>query len=106
MGEIFKSERPPIPFFFTGERFTSAAVGQIEIEHMHRYLFARDLCRRKDVLDVASGEGYGTALLAQVARRVVGIEIEPTVVAHAQKTYSRDNLHYVVGDARSLPIAD
>ena len=59
MGEIFRQESPAQPLEFTGERWTTAAHGQIEIEHLHRYLLARDWCRGKDVLDIASGEGYG-----------------------------------------------
>lgn len=106
MGEIFKYERSQVPLAFTGERFTTAVKGQIEVEHLHRYMQARGLCRNRDVLDVASGEGYGSALLAQVARRVVGVEIDPLVVAHANLAYNRDNLSYIVGDARRIPLLD
>src|SRR5512135_1818798 len=91
MGEIFAAESPPVPLEFTGERMTSAARGQIEYEHLHRYCFARLLCRGKDVVDVASGEGYGTALLAQVARSVVGIDFAADAVRHAAGAYRRPN---------------
>ena len=69
----FPRESAPHPEVFTGERMTSAMAGQIAIEHYHRYLFARSFCLGKDVVDVASGEGYGSAQLAQVARSVIGI---------------------------------
>ena len=91
---------------FTGERLTSEYGGQTQIEHLHRYLLAREWCRGKDVLDVASGEGYGTALLAQVARSAVGIEISPEAVAHASGAYCADNINFVAGDARNLPCPD
>jgi SAM-dependent methyltransferase len=91
---------------FTGERLTSAYGGQTEIEHLHRYLLARELCREKDILDVASGEGYGTALLAQVARTATGIEIAQDAVEHAVASYSRPNLRYHQGDARTLRLPD
>jgi hypothetical protein len=58
------------------------------------------------VLDVASGEGYGTALLAQVARKAVGVEIALEVVDHASGAYKADNLSFLAGDARALPCAD
>src|SRR4051794_1754714 len=106
MGEIITRPTPLVPMPFTGERLTSDYSGQTEIEHLHRYLLAREWCRDKDILDVASGEGYGTALLAQVARSAVGVEIASDAVAHASSSYIRENLHYVQGDARSLPIAD
>ena len=35
----------------------ACADGQVQIEHYHRYLFARSLVAGLDVLDVASGEG-------------------------------------------------
>ena len=106
MGEIIKWPRPSTPLRFTGERLTTAYGGQTEIEHLHRYLVAREWCRDKDVLDVASGEGYGTALLAQVARSAVGVEIAPEAVDHAREAYKTNNLSFVVGDARSLPSPD
>jgi SAM-dependent methyltransferase len=106
MGEIIKWPKPSTPLRFTGERLTTAYGGQTEIEHLHRYLVAREWCRDKDVLDVASGEGYGTALLAQVARRAVGVEIASEAVDHASEAYRTNNLSFVVGDARSLPCPD
>jgi ubiquinone/menaquinone biosynthesis C-methylase UbiE len=104
MGEIFKYERSAAPLEFTGERLTTAVGGQVELEHIHRYLMARTLCRGKDVLDIASGEGYGAAILAQVARSVVGVDIDHAAVAHAAESYQRPNLRFVRGDARRIPL--
>ncbi len=106
MGDIFRREAATNPEPFTGERLTSALDGQTQIEHYHRYLFARSLCAGLDVLDVASGEGYGSAQLAQVARSVVGVEYSETTVRSAIANFARPNLRYVQGDARSLPLAD
>ena len=105
MGEIFSWKRAAHALDFTGERWTSAVGGRIEFEHLHRYLFARDLCHGKDVLDVACGEGYGAALLGGVARRVFGVDIDRSSISHAGAEYSRPNLHYVAGDARRIPLA-
>ena len=106
MGEIFKNERPLEPLQFTGERMTSAMSGQIEYEHLHRYLFARSLVRGLDVADVACGEGYGAALLSQTANSVVGVEIDADTVRHAAASYRRQNLEFVQGDARAVPRPD
>ncbi len=106
MRETFPREAAENPEPFTGERLTASIHGQVEIEHYHRYLFARNFCRERDVLDVASGEGYGSAQLAQVARRVVGVEYSGGTALNAAANFPRPNLWFVRGDARSLPLAD
>ncbi|MGH8172481.1 MAG: class I SAM-dependent methyltransferase [Rhodanobacteraceae bacterium] len=88
---------------FTGERFTPECVREIWYEHWHRYLFARRLVAGKRVLDAACGEGYGSALLADAAAEVVGVDIDAASVAHARERYGqRANLSYQVGDATAL----
>ena len=106
MGDIFKREAALNPEPFTGERLTSALDGQTQIEHYHRYLFARSLCAGRDVLDVASGEGYGSAQIAQVARSVIGVEYSESTVQSARANFRRANLRFLRGDARALPLAD
>ncbi len=91
---------------YDGERLVPGIGGVIEAEHLHRYLLARELVAGLDVLDVASGEGYGSNLLAQVARSVVGADIADSAVAHARDTYVRPNLRFVQGDCTRLPLAD
>src|SRR5271165_5542201 len=102
----FVLPRPAVALPFTGERMTSDIEGQIAFEHLHRYCVARYICAGKDVLDVASGEGYGSALLAGVARRVVGVEIDVASVTHARNSYAAVNLEFLQGDALALPLAD
>src|SRR6478609_650086 len=106
LGELFRHERPEVALAWTGERFVTeiGGDGRIEIEHLHRYFLAREFCRAKQVLDIASGEGYGSALLAQTAERVIGIELDPQTVKHASSSYQRSNLRYIQGDAVCLPL--
>jgi hypothetical protein len=106
MVEIISRPAPAVPPPVTGERLTSELTGQAEIEHLHRYLLARDFCRGKRVLDAASGEGYGAALLAQVAALVVGVEIARDAVAHAAASYRMPNLLFLQCDARAMAVAD
>jgi cyclopropane fatty-acyl-phospholipid synthase-like methyltransferase len=81
---------------FTGERFVPEVHGNIELEHRHRYLQACSIAQGKVVLDIASGEGYGSAMLAEHAYQVIGVDISELAVAHAQQRYQRDNLEYPV----------
>ena len=92
---------------FTGERFTPECVREIWYEHWHRYVFARPLVAGQRVLDAACGEGYGSALLADVAAEVTGVDIDPVSIAHARERYAgKPNLRYECADATTLPFAD
>jgi SAM-dependent methyltransferase len=90
---------------FTGERFVPGTVGEIAQEHWHRYAFAQALVRGRRVLDVASGEGYGSAWLAREAAQVTGVDIDARAVGHAASTYRAPNLRFTVGSATDLPLA-
>jgi hypothetical protein len=106
LGEIFPRERPALELGFTGERLTGAIAGQIEIEHLHRYFLAREMARGKDVLDIACGEGYGAALMAQVARSVVAMDVDQVAVTHSARNYRKPNLTFRLGDARRIDVPD
>ncbi len=101
--ETFRRERAATPEPFTGERLTGAVEGQIAAEHYARYLFARGLVAGRTVLDIACGEGYGTALLAQVATEAVGADIAAATILHARRQFPRPNLRFLAADARALP---
>ena len=90
----------------TGERFIPGLGGSIELEHLHRYLFARQACEGKAVLDIACGEGYGSAMLAQSARSVVGVDIANEAVVHARKHYGAPNLRFKIGSCAAIPLGE
>lgn len=91
---------------FTGERFHPELNGEIRQEHMHRYAWCRELAEGKDVIDVASGEGFGSAMLAEQAVSVIGVDVSGEAVAHASRRYARDNLTFKQGDAAAIPLPD
>ena len=91
---------------FTGERFVPEVQGNIELEHLHRYLQACELVSGQVVLDIASGEGYGSAILAGRAAKVLGVDISEEAVTHARNRYVRDNLEFLVGNCTSIPLPD
>ncbi len=90
----------------TGERMRTTIEGETEFEHFHRYCLAPDLCQGLDVLDFASGEGYGSSILANVARSVTGVDVDPRAIAHAQTTYGGENVRFIQGSALDLPLRD
>jgi GT2 family glycosyltransferase/ubiquinone/menaquinone biosynthesis C-methylase UbiE/glycosyltransferase involved in cell wall biosynthesis len=90
-----------------GERFLPGIMaGDIELEHVHRYKFAAQLSVNKTVLDIASGEGYGSAYLSQTARRVIGVDISQDAVESAREKYERPNLEFLVGSCSEIPLDD
>src|SRR5206468_9714502 len=91
----------------TGERFVPGTPGEIWIEHWHRYHFAARWAAGKRVLDVACGEGYGSALLARHALQVTGVDISAAAVAHARSTYATTtHLGFIEASCTELPLAD
>ncbi len=67
---------------FTGEKFFPETHGNIELDHLHRYLLAREFVSGKVVLDIASGEGYGSAMLADW-RPVRGASVDVVISGQA-----------------------
>ncbi|MEG4195561.1 class I SAM-dependent methyltransferase, partial [Microcoleus sp. S36a_D3] len=92
---------------FTGERYVPSLRGAIRYEHLHRYALSLELVQGKSVLDIASGEGYGSAILSQVASSVVGVDIDSACISFACKKYaSIANLEFLVGACDAFPLAN
>ncbi|GAB4400767.1 MAG: hypothetical protein OHK0048_16390 [Rhodoferax sp.] len=94
---------PSGPLDWTGERWVPGVWGPIAVEHLHRYALAARLVNGATVLDVACGEGYGSAWLARMAQRVVGVDVQPAVVQRARQRYDAQGLNFVCADGRALP---
>src|SRR5262245_17487123 len=99
-------QRPSRRLEWTGERYLPEIGGNIQLEHMHRYLLARELALDRRVLDIACGEGFGSDLLASVAAQVVGVDISLEVIQHANRQYRRPNLEFSVGTCAAIPLTD
>jgi len=81
---------------FMQERYVPGTWSRIaEYEHLPRYLFARDIAEGRHALDFGCGTGYGTAILAQKAESVVGIDIDTEALAWARGHHKKPNLSYV-----------
>lgn len=92
---------------WTGERLTTVVSDMhVSVEHLHRYTFALQAASGLDVLDIASGEGYGANLLADIAKSVIGVDSSSEAVEHAQKKYLKPNLVFKIGTANAIPLAD
>jgi SAM-dependent methyltransferase len=64
------------------------------LRHKKAYEFAGGFCEGKSVLDYGCGGGYGAAVLAGYARKVVGVDIDADALEHAKQHYRSPNLGY------------
>jgi O-antigen biosynthesis protein len=88
---------------WTGERAVPwARDAALLYEHFHRYLWASRLVEARRVLDLGSGEGYGSAILAQRAAEVIGVDFDELAVEHANANYARPGLRFELASALDL----
>lgn len=96
-----------LPLTFTGERFVPGdpnAKGEMWYEHWHRYHYVLPLVAGKSVLDVACGEGYGSALMSQHATEVCGVDISAEAISHGRNAYpGRANLQLIEASCTQMP---
>src|SRR3954469_19774171 len=92
---------------WTGERFLPwLDQSLIAYEHLHRYAYATTFVKGKRVLDLASGEGYGSKMMSEAAVSVVGVDIDDKAVEHAQSKYGSANLQFLKGSISAIPITE
>lgn len=71
--------------------------------HLARYANILNHIKDKTVLDLACGEGYGSALLMQYgAKKVVGVDISVETIEKAKQIFSSTGVEYIAGDAQSV----
>lgn len=70
--------------------------------HEAAYEFALPFVTGRSVLEVGCGEGYGTALIAAAASRVLGLDYDALTVAHAAARYPRAS--FVRANLAALPV--
>ncbi|HCB62181.1 MAG: hypothetical protein A2W93_10760 [Bacteroidetes bacterium GWF2_43_63] len=88
----------------TGERLLADDFNRCALEHIHRYAFALEFVQNKIVIDIASGEGYGSNLLATKANYVTGIDISREAVEHSKNKYKKKNLSFLEGSTSEIPL--
>ncbi len=63
----------------------------------------QQIFRGHDVIEIACGTGYWTAVLAETAKSVVGIDVNPEMISRAQSRCERlPNVKFRLADAYSL----
>lgn len=73
-------------------------------EHLSRYKSVLSIVKDKVVLDVASGSGYGSQMLASSAKKVTGIDYSAEAIKYSKLNYPAKNLTYKTGDAHNIEL--
>jgi SAM-dependent methyltransferase len=89
---------------WTGERYLPEIEGEIAAEHLHRYALVREIVEGKDVLDITSGKGYGSNMLRDTARLVIGVDCDEEAIRNASARYTRPALEFRVGSCDAIPL--
>jgi 2-polyprenyl-3-methyl-5-hydroxy-6-metoxy-1,4-benzoquinol methylase/glycosyltransferase involved in cell wall biosynthesis len=97
---------------FTGERIVPEAdncepqfARKMYQEHIARYLFAAQLCKGRQVLDVGCGVGYGSRILAQQgAAHVTAFDLSEDAIGHARKFYAHPAVDFRVESASAFQL--
>lgn len=93
---------------FMRERYVPGTWSKLaEYEHMPRYELAKTLVTGKHVLDFGCGTGYGSAMLAEAAEGVTGLDIDEKAIVWATETHHspRLNFHLCSDLGKTLPSA-
>ena len=69
-------------------------VTQTQLKRVHqRYMFAKEYCNNRDVIELGCGGGQGLAIISDNAHSVIGCDIDDKNIAMASTTYeSSDNI--------------
>jgi 2-polyprenyl-3-methyl-5-hydroxy-6-metoxy-1,4-benzoquinol methylase len=90
---------------WTGERIIPKLLkpaNGLLLEHLARYYFATPYVTGR-VLDLACGTGYGCHMVAKERKRevteIIGVDVDETTLAYANKEYNHQKITFVHGDA-------
>jgi SAM-dependent methyltransferase len=72
--------------------------------HEAAYRFLLPYAAVRSLLEIGAGEGYGAALFARVAERVVAIDYDAAAVRHAVRRYTGPT--FVQANGAALPVGD
>jgi len=87
------------------DKFFGLIKSKYKYKLYERYLFCNKYIKRKKVLDIPCGVGWGTSLLKR-AISIIGIDISKEAINYAKKHYEKKNRKFYVGDMQYVPLED
>jgi 2-polyprenyl-3-methyl-5-hydroxy-6-metoxy-1,4-benzoquinol methylase len=89
----------------TGERMMPTRADEVSVvfsRHKFTYEYIQQYTGNRTVIDVGCGTGYGSRILSENAREVIGIDLNNEAIAYCRENYKSENLSFVQSDVFSL----
>jgi 2-polyprenyl-3-methyl-5-hydroxy-6-metoxy-1,4-benzoquinol methylase len=83
---------------YTGERMDNNPGSADYIVGFERYKFSSNFVKNKVTLDFSCGVGYGSNQLSELAKKVVGVDVQAGVIEYCKKRYKKNNLSFKLID--------
>ena len=93
----------------TGERIIPEDIKSREeyllyLRHLYAYDFVKNIVTKDSlVLEVGCGEGYGSYLLSQYVKKIVGLDIDAETINHASNKYLSQSCTFEIYDGVNIP---
>lgn len=78
----------------SGERQYGLTLNYIEKNHLWRYNETLQYIQNKVVLDMCCGVGYGSFIMSDKAKKVIGVDDSKEAIDFAHKHYSKPNINH------------
>ncbi|MFM1813513.1 MAG: hypothetical protein RLZ98_208 [Pseudomonadota bacterium] len=105
-GQGSRPDAEQLPDFTTVTEVAGEAISREQLQRMcHRYRWAGEYCRGRDVLEAGCGSGQGLGYLLPLARSLRAGDILPALVDQARAHYE-GRVQIDVMDAADLPFDD
>jgi SAM-dependent methyltransferase len=77
------------------------------LRHLYAYQIATEkISKNSFVMEVGSGEGYGTSMLSKNFLKITGLDVDKNEIDHAQKKYGSENCVFKLYDGHRIPFDD
>jgi len=95
----YDDDKPDEEYLYRGRMYCGHDDKILEMRSINRYKFSLNYINEGDIcLDAACGTGYGSLLISQKAKRVIGLEISDHALQYAQERYQNDRIEFRKAD--------
>ncbi len=99
----FQGQSHPLMYI---DEFFSLEDYCLRLMHLKAYEEVAERACNKKVLEIGCNTGYGTKLVSNVCRRIVGVDLSLNALKVASARYAGENIDYLLIDGLKLPFAD